>query len=124
MINVTIRSPPWAIRRSRRRISINPVARGFAFRNAYCQGGQSPAVCVPSHVYRDVLGVGDGDLDLLRRDRGGDGKLGNLSLDELPRRRGDIHEGIRRCAELGKSRKARFLDDGEVSEARWRAPAR
>ena len=26
------------------------VARGFAFRNAYCQGGQSPAVCVPSRV--------------------------------------------------------------------------
>lgn len=26
------------------------VARGFAFTNAYCQGGQSPAVCVPSRV--------------------------------------------------------------------------
>lgn len=26
------------------------VNRGFAFTNAYCQGGQSPAVCVPSRV--------------------------------------------------------------------------
>lgn len=26
------------------------VGRGFAFTNAYCQGGQSPAVCVPSRT--------------------------------------------------------------------------
>lgn len=26
------------------------VARGFTFTNAYCQGGQSPAVCVPSRT--------------------------------------------------------------------------
>lgn len=26
------------------------VARGFVFHNAYCQGGNSPAVCVPSRV--------------------------------------------------------------------------
>jgi arylsulfatase A-like enzyme len=26
------------------------VARGFTFSNAYCQGGQSPAVCVPSRT--------------------------------------------------------------------------